>query len=285
MKLFSRQREVNQVLLLDIASIEANPYQPRRQFEPRALKELAQSISENGLLQPVTVRQTDEQSFQLISGERRLMACRILEMERIPAIIEEVDDEKSAIFALIENLQRSDLNYFEQAEGMQRLIECAGLTQEQLARKLGKAQPTIANKLRLLGFSRELRMKMIDGGLTERHARALLRLPDEQSVEEAIECVVENRMNVGDTEKYVESILNPIRTIESSDGMKDKQCAKTRVFVIKDMRIFMNTISRAVSTMKLAGIHVDTVQEENDEFISYIMKIPKKSIYRHQTNA
>lgn len=285
MKLFSRQREVNQVLLLDIASIEANPYQPRRQFEPRALKELAQSISENGLLQPVTVRQTGEQSFQLISGERRLMACRILEMERIPAIIEEVDDEKSAIFALIENLQRSDLNYFEQAEGMQRLIECAGLTQEQLARKLGKAQPTIANKLRLLGFSRELRMKMIDGGLTERHARALLRLPDEQSVEEAIQCVVENRMNVGDTEKYVESILNPIRTIESSDGMKDKQCAKTRVFVIKDMRIFMNTISRAVSTMKLAGIHVDTVQEENDEFISYIMKIPKKSIYRHQTNA
>lgn len=285
MKLFSRQREVNQVLLLDIASIEANPYQPRRQFEPRALKELAQSISENGLLQPVTVRQTGEQSFQLISGERRLMACRILEMERIPAIVEEVDDEKSAIFALIENLQRSDLNYFEQAEGMQRLMECAGLTQEQLARKLGKAQPTIANKLRLLGFSRELRMKMIDGGLTERHARALLRLPDEQSVEEAIQYVVENRLNVGDTEKFVESLLNPVQTIEAPDEKKDKQCAKTRVLVIKDMRIFMNTISRAVSTMKLAGIHVDTVQEENDEFISYIMKIPKKSIYRHQTNA
>lgn len=280
MKLFTKQCEVNQVVLLAVDSITSNPFQPRKQFDPRLLKELAESISQNGLLQPVTVRRMDDQSFQLISGERRLMACRMLKMERIPAIIEQVDDEKSAVFALIENLQRSDLNYFEQAQGMQQLMLHCGLTQEQLAKRLGKAQSTVANKLRLLSFSSCVRRSMIDAGLTERHARALLRLPDEQSVSEAIRFIAENKLNVGDTEKYIDDALNCQPLLEPSE--KKRRQARTHLLVIKDMRIFMNTISRAVSTMKLAGINVDTVQEENDEFISYIMKIPKKSIFRQK---
>ena len=196
MNLFPKQRTVNRVVLLEIAGIAPSPYQPRRRFGPKALRELADSIRQSGLLQPVTVREAGS-GYELIAGERRLMACRLLGMEKIPAIVESFDDQQSAVFGLVENLQRKDLNYFEEAQGIQRLMGLCGLTQQQVADRLGKAQSTVANKLRLLTFSEELRRKMLDAGLTERHARALLRLPEEKKVAEAVAHIAAQRLNVG----------------------------------------------------------------------------------------
>lgn len=277
MGMFTKQKTISRVLLLNIREISSNPYQPRSQFEPRALQELADSISQNGLLQPVTVREW-ENGYQLIAGERRLMACKILGMEQIPAIVNRVDDEKSAVFALIENLQRKDLNYFEEAQGIQTLMQTSGMSQQEVAKKLGKAQSTVANKLRLLFFGEDLRQKMLDNGLTERHARALLRLPNERLVNEAIQYIVAERLNVGESESYIESLLTAVPE-------KPPSKPATRLFVVKDLRIFMNTITKAVSTMRLAGIEVDTSKEEDEEYIHYLVKIPKKSAYRSSHSA
>ena len=277
MGMFTKQKTISRVLLLNIREISSNPYQPRSQFEPRALHELADSISQNGLLQPVTVREW-ENGYQLIAGERRLMACKMLGMEQIPAIVNRVDDEKSAVFALIENLQRKDLNYFEEAQGIQTLMQTSGMSQQEVAKKLGKAQSTVANKLRLLFFGEDLRQKMLDNGLTERHARALLRLPNERLVNEAIQYIVAERLNVGESESYIESLLTAVPE-------KPPSKPATRLFVVKDLRIFMNTITKAVSTMRLAGIEVDTSKEEDEEYIHYLVKIPKKSAYRSSHSA
>ena len=277
MGMFTKQKTISRVLLLNIREISSNPYQPRSQFEPRALQELADSISQNGLLQPVTVREW-ENGYQLIAGERRLMACKMLGMEQIPAIVNRVDDEKSAVFALIENLQRKDLNYFEEAQGIQTLMQTSGMSQQEVAKKLGKAQSTVANKLRLLFFGEDLRQKMLDNGLTERHARALLRLPNERLVNEAIQYIVAERLNVGESESYIESLLTAVPE-------KPPSKPATRLFVVKDLRIFMNTITTAVSTMRLAGIEVDTSKEEDEEYIHYLVKIPKKSAYRSSHSA
>ena len=277
MGMFTKQKTISRVLLLNIREISSNPYQPRSQFEPRALQELADSISQNGLLQPVTVREW-ENGYQLIAGERRLMACKMLGMEQIPAIVNRVDDEKSAVFALIENLQRKDLNYFEEAQGIQTLMQTSGMSQQEVAKKLGKAQSTVANKLRLLFFGEDLRQKMLDNGLTERHARALLRLPNERLVNEAIQYIVAERLNVGESESYIESLLTAVPE-------KPPSKPATRLFVVKDLRIFMNTITKAVSTMRLAGIEVDTSKEEDQEYIHYLVKIPKKSAYRSSHSA
>lgn len=272
---FSKQRTVNRVVLIDVDRIVRSPYQPRRQFEPRAMQELADSIAQSGLLQPVTVRAVGA-GYELIAGERRLMACRMNGLKKIPAIVEQFDNEKSAVFALIENLQRKDLNYFEEAQGIRRLMELCEMTQQQVAKRLGKAQSTIANKLRLLSFNDELRRRMLDAGLTERHARALLKLTSDQQIETALETIIRERLNVGETERLVETMLTatpePIRL--------EPEKKATKLFVLKDFRIFMNTITKAVSTMKLAGIDIDTEKFEDEEYINYTMRIPKKSAYR-----
>ena len=237
---FSKQRTVNRVVLLDVNEITSSPYQPRRQFDPKGMKELADSISQSGLLQPITVRRT-ETGYELIAGERRLMACRMLHLDKIPAI--------------------------------QQLMQRCEMTQQQVAERLGKAQSTVANKLRLLTFSEPLRRRMLDAGLTERHARALLKLPDEITVAAALEHIVRERLNVGETERYVDALLEPVEE-------QEEPRRATRLFIVKDLRVFMNTISKAVSTMKLAGIDINTTKVEDEEYICYTMRIPKKSAYR-----
>ena len=278
MKLFAKQRMVNRVVLLETAHIRPSPYQPRRQFEPKALQELADSIAQSGLLQPITVRQVED-GYELVAGERRLIACRMLKMERIPAIVEQFNDQQAAIFALVENLQRKDLNYFEEAQGIQQLMKLYGFSQQQAAKQLGKAQSTLANKLRLLTFSPELQRKMLDGGLTERHARALLRLP-ESSVEAAVQQIVNHRLNVGETEAYVELLLAEQEKKSAPPAPK-----ATRLFIVKDLRIFQNTLDKAVNTMQLAGIQVDSNRTEDEDYIHYELRIPKKSVYRSSHSA
>lgn len=270
MGMLTKQRTVNRVVLLDTDKISPSPYQPRRQFDRKGLQELADSIAQSGLLQPITVREINT-GYELIAGERRLKACRMLHMEQIPSIIEQYDDEKSAVFALVENLQRRDLNYFEEAIGIQQLMVHYHMTQQQIAERLGKAQSTIANKLRLLNFSESMRQRMLDEGLTERHARALLKLADEELVNKALEHIVSERLNVGESERFIQMMMQP------EEPEKPKP---TRLFIVKDLRIFLNTITRAISTMKLAGINVDTRKTEDDEYIHYTMRIPKKSAYK-----
>ena len=270
-----RNQKVGQVLLLEIDSIASNPYQPRRKFEPAGLQELADSIAANGLLQPVTVRKTTA-GYELIAGERRLMACRMLHMKKIPALVDRYTEEQTAIFALIENLQRQDLNYFEQAEGLHRLMKQCGFTQEQLARRLGKSQPTIANKLRLLAFPEPLRRLMLEHNLTERHARALLRLP-QVAWHEVLLQIIQKKMNVTEAEMWIAQWGQQPQQ-EAPQAKKPK-----KLLLLRDFRIFMNTISQAVSTMKLAGIEIDTQQEEDEEYIHYSMRIPKHSAYRSHT--
>lgn len=277
MEIVPTPKVAKQVIHLETSKIESNPFQPRRQFDSEALAELAASIQQNGLLQPVTVRQTVA-GYELIAGERRLLACRMLHMDQIPAIVEQVNDEQSAVFALIENLQRRDLNYFEQAQGMQLLIQKWGITQEQLAKRLGKAQSTVANKLRLLSFGNALQDQMLSNGLTERHARALLKLPNETAIKDALLYIVKEKLNVGETERYIETILE-------QQQPKQPPPRPTKLFVIRDMRIFMNTITQAVSTMKLAGIEIHTEKDETDDYIYLNMKIPKKSVYRASHSA
>jgi len=208
------------------------------------LSELAQSIKTYGLLQPILVRRY-EGKFQLVAGERRLRACKLLGWQQIPAVIREVNDSAMAAMALIENLQRENLDFFEDAEGYQRLLEEFGLTQEVLAQRIGKSQSTIANKMRLLKLAASVQSKLLSAGLSERHARALLRLPDNETREKVLEKIIKLNLNVRQTENLIDGLLEDNDQPERQGGPK---------FVIKDYRIVMNTIRQAVATMEQVGL-------------------------------
>lgn len=255
------EKQAGRVVLIKSALIYPNPAQPRREMEPRALNELAGSIRENGLLQPITVRRV-EGGYQLIAGERRLRACKLAGLESIPAIVMEISDSQSAVFALIENLQRRDLTYFEEAAAYRALMTNLDLTQEELAKRIGKGQSTIANKLRLLRFTKEEQELMLRCGLTERHARAIVAIDDRHKRMKVIEAVFNKRMNVMQTEEYIKSL-----TEEKKKGEK--------VIIIKDIRMFFNTVSKAVGLMRKAGVNAQTRQIDKQDCIEYIVTIPK----------
>lgn len=254
--------QINRVVLLPIELIDPNPNQPRRNFDPGLIRELADSIAENGLLTPVSVRRV-ERRFELIAGERRLLAFQLLGENKIPAIIEKMDERHSAVLALVENLQRKELDFYEEAEAMASLIQSYGLTQQQVADRLGVAQSTVANKLRLLRIDPELIRRMIDKGLTERHARALLPLAGDARLPAAAEQVMRRQLNVAQTERYVAELLSR----QKNQG--------NRLLILKDLRIFSTTINRAVDVMKQAGIDVDSRKIEDEETITYTITIPK----------
>jgi len=256
-------KEINKVLLLPLDKIISNPNQPRKHFDQPALQELCRSIITSGLLQPVTVRRLENDTCELVAGERRVMAFRILGKTHIPAIVEEYTGDQAAVMALVENLQRKDLNYFEEAAGIAKLMQEQNLTQAQASQRIGKAQSTIANKLRLLKYPPELQERMLTADLTERHARALLRIPDEL-LEVVVQYVISNDLNVDQTERYINQLLG-----------EKKESSKTRIFVVKDLRIFLNTINKAAELMRASGIPIDIAQTEDDDAIQYILKIPK----------
>ena len=225
-----------EVRTIPIKNIIPNPNQPRRDFDKVALQDLAISIMEYGLMQPITVRQTGPFDYELIAGERRLTACRNLGMTYIPAIVMRVSDTDSAILALVENIQRENLNYIEEAEAFCTLITEHGLTQEELADKLGKGQSTIANKIRILRLSSKVREILTDNSLTERHARALLRLPEERQQLRILKIIVDRGLNVAKTEELVDKLLRgPSRPLAEPKNMR----------VFKDLRIFTNTIQKS----------------------------------------
>ncbi|AIS53589.1 nucleoid occlusion protein Noc [Thermoanaerobacter kivui] len=256
---------------MPIDAIRPNPYQPRKTFDIKNLQELSESIKMYGVLQPITVRVVNGNSYELVAGERRLRASKLAGLTEIPAIIVDAYDEDSAILALIENLQREDLNFIEEAEGYYNLINDHHLTQEKLAKMLGKSQSTIANKLRILKLSKEIKEKLIENDLTERHARALLRLPDEELQKKALDVIIKKKLNVSETEKLVQSMIDKI-TKQQEESKKD---SKKMMKFYKDIRIFVNTIKQAVDLMRKSGVPAEYDKKESDDYIEFIIKIPK----------
>lgn len=253
-----------QIILVPQEEIYPNPNQPRQRFDFDELEELAQSIRQNGILQPVSVRINDEGKYELVSGERRLRASRLVGMSNIPCVLVEADNKKSAVFALVENLQRTDLGFFEEALAIEKLLTEHGMTRDEICRMLGKSAPTISNKLRLLRIPEEIRETIIRENLTERHARALLKLTTQSRMERAISIISEKRLNVAESEKLIEHII-------SGDGKRKQPPVK----LFKDVRIFVNTLNHAVDTMRRAGIEADSAKSETEEYIEYIVRIPK----------
>lgn len=253
-----------QIILIPQEDIYPNPNQPRSRFDFDELEGLAQSIRQNGIIQPIAVRINSKGQYELISGERRLRASRLVGVPQIPCIIMEVDDRKSALFALLENVQRSDLGFFEEAQAIEKLINDFGMSRDEVCKRLGKAPPTISNKLRLLRLPEEIRLRITQENLTERHARALLRLTSNSQMERAMSIVAEKRLNVAETERLVTQIMN-----------NDKRPRQPTVKLFKDVRIFVNTLNHAVDTMRRAGIEADSAKSETDEYIEYIVRIPK----------
>ena len=261
------EREQNRIYEVEIDKIVPNPCQPRKFIDETELSELAQSIRQYGLIQPIAVRHTEKERYELISGERRLRACKRIGYTKIPAIVIDVMRTDSAILAIIENIQRKDLDFLEESEAYASLLNEHGLTQEELAERLGKTQSTIANKVRLLRLAPHIRAMIREYGLGERHARALLRLPDDKIRLKALKTITERNLNVNKTDEYIEKLLEPEeKPIQRKPGVR----------VFKDVRIFANTIRQAVDIMQRSGVNAEAVKTENEEFIEYSIKIPKK---------
>ena len=262
--LFTKEKTINRVVLLDTSCIFPNPAQPRKVFEKEELIQLRDSIVANGLLQPLTVRRITDKLDELIAGERRLRACQMAEITQVPCIIVDVTEQQSAVYALIENIQRADLNFFEQALGIRTLMDEWGITQAQAAQKLGMAQSTVANKLRLLKLNPEQQHRIMEAGLTERHARALLRLEPEQR-EQVLTLMIEKQWNVIQADEYIDKVL------EESQETEEKP---KKFLVVKDVRIFFNTISKAIDVMKRSGIAAVATKHQKEDCIEYVVKIP-----------
>jgi len=262
----------SRVLNLPLEEICPNPFQPRKEFDEMELKELARSISNFGVIQPIIVRRYKE-GYQLIAGERRYRACKIIGTQHIPAIIQEMDDEAVAAVTLIENLQRKELNYFEEAAAYGALINRFGLTQEELAQRIGKSQSAIANKMRLLKISPEIRNLIITSTITERHARALLKLNTSEMQKEIIRQIYERELNVKETEELVEKVkLNNIPYEEKTPSEKGQNVS----IIIRDARIFLNTIKETVNRAKQTGIDMRVIENENENEYEIIIKIIKQ---------
>ena len=257
---------------IPIERIRPNPYQPRKEFPKQTLEELSMSIREYGLLQPITVRRISNDIYELVAGERRLKASKMIGMKSIPAIVITTHERDSAILAMIENLQREDLHYFDEAVGYASLINDHGFTQEELAKKIGKNQSTIANKIRLLKLPESIKKLILMNNLTERHARALLRLPDDELKMKVVKQIIRKKYNVKDTEMLITRILSKLQLNESNSP---KHMKVHRNY--GDTRIFINTIKKAVNMIKDYGLKPQITQKDYEDSIEIIVKIPKES--------
>lgn len=268
-----RPEVLNRVVALPVESIRPNPNQPRRQFDPAGIDELARSIAANGLLQPVSVRPAAKGEYELISGERRLLAYQSLGQHTIPAIVLDLPTQDSAVLALVENLHRADLSFLEEAQAIAALMENLHLTQQQAARLLCRSQPAVANKLRLLRLPPEACQILQQAGLTERHARALLALSSQEEMCAAARHMAERRLNVAQAEAYVQHLT-----------AKPKRAAGA-TFVVRDVRLLFNTINQAVEVIRQSGFTVEAQQTEDEEYLSYLVRVPRSAALRSRSSA
>jgi len=264
-------KSAERLLQIPVEKIIPNKDQPRKQFDPEELRSLALSIRENGIIQPLSVRKNGS-DYMLIAGERRLRAAKMAGYDAVPCVIMRVGDEQSAQMALVENLQREGLNPFEEAEAIERLMQQNGLTQEQTAKRLGKTQSALSNKLRLLRISPFHRRLIADAGLTERHARAILKIEDENKRTVVLNKVIDKGFNVLQTEDLVRRTLTAV--VPRSKGSTKR--------VVKDVRIFVNTIDGAIKVMQNAGIQAQADKTETEGYIEYVVRITKNGIDRRE---
>lgn len=255
------------VQYIPLGRIRPNPQQPRHSFDEEGLAELAASIRSCGILQPLTVRRAGE-GYELVAGERRLRAARIAGLREVPCLVAQVGEEDSALLALMENLQRRDLDCWEEAQAIARLISRYGLSQEEAARRLGRAQPTVANKLRLLRLPEDVRALLRENSLTERHARALLRLQDPEVQRRAAGDMVRRGMNVAQAEAYVEKLLQSAQ-VTPPRGRS--------TYIIKDVRLFLNSVDRGLHLMRQAGVDAGWDRQDTDREILLTIRIPKRA--------
>lgn len=259
-----KEKTVAKVIEIPVEQIAANPYQPRSEFAQDELLSLAASIKSDGILQPLSVRQKGDK-YELIAGERRLRAAILAGLSAVPCIVSDVSDRNSALLSLVENIQRKDLNFFEEADAIARLIDFYGMTQEDAALRLGYAQSTLANKLRLRKLSAEERRLITEYGLTERHARAILRLPSSDQRIDAITQIARRHLNVESSEHLIDSMLE-------SERYRERIRKGSAIF--RDLRLFMNTVNKAVETMQIAGVNATVDKKERDGFLDYHIRIP-----------
>ena len=252
------------IVQLAVADIDPNPNQPRTVFDPSALEELAASIREYGVISPLSVR-LHYGRYELVAGERRLRAARMAGLKKVPCVVLDVDMEESSMLAMVENVQRQDLNFAEEARGIANLIRLFDMSQEECARRLGRSQSAVANKLRLLRLPQDVLEGALDAGLTERHARALLRLraPDEQR--RALEYIAAKGLNVAQTDEYVDSLLAP-----------PASPPPRRALILKDVRVFLNSLSHSLDVMKRGGIEAGMTRRETEDELIVTISIPKR---------
>lgn len=254
---------------LPMDKIFPNQFQPRTVFNEDKIAELAQTIEEHGIIQPIVVRKMDPDYYEIIAGERRFRAALSLEMETIPAVVQEMDDEEVAAIALIENLQREQLTPIEEAKAYRNLLDIQDVTQELLATRLGKSQSAIANKLRLLKLPEEIQAAVLDKQISERHARSLLVLETEEQQLEILKEVLTNHWNVKQTETRIQELITKKET-------KPKKTKPKHQSISRDIRIALNTIKQSVTMVKDNGMELDVEEEESDDFYRITIQIPKK---------
>ena len=253
------------VQYVSLSQLAPNPQQPRRSFDEAALRELADSIRAYGILQPLTVRRVGS-GYQLVAGERRMRAARIAGLREVPCLVAQVDEQDAGMLALIENLQRRDLDYMEEAAAIARLLRRYGLSQQQAAEKLGRSQSAVANKLRLLRLEEPVAEALHHYGLTERHARALLRLEDPEQRLAAVEHIGKNQLNVADAEGYIDRLVAQNQTT---------QPRRRSAYIIKDVRLFLNSVDRGVRLMQTAGVGAKVSRRDTEDAICITVTIPR----------
>lgn len=254
------------VIWLPADELEPNPVQPRKNFPDGELQELSESIAQYGILNPLTVR-LRESRYELIAGERRLRAARLAGLNEVPCILLDVGIEDASLIALVENLQRRDLDFIEEANGLSQLIRLFGMSQEEAARRIGKSQSAVANKLRLLKLPEDVLTALRDNALTERHGRALLRLADENAQRMALGYIIDHDLNVASTDSYVDSLL--------AEAEREEKPEVRRTFIMKDVRVFVNTILHGLDLMKQGGIAAGMKREETEDELILTISIPK----------
>lgn len=255
------------VIQARIDHLQPNPYQPRKSFPEEKIAELTQSIKTYGLLHPIIVRRAGR-AYQIVAGERRVIACRNLGWKTIPAIVKELSDSAVAAMALIENLQRENLGYLDEAAGYARLIQTFNLTQEVLAQRLGKSQSTIANKMRLLKLPEEVKDLLVKEQLSERHARALLRLNSAEQQKKMVQEIIQRDLTVSDTEKRIDRLVE--RKEIEKPGMQRKG-------MVRDMRIFLNTIHQAIKIIEGSGLSPEVEEKVEQDYIEVTIRLFKGS--------
>lgn len=255
---------MNNITYIPTEKLLPNPHQPRHQFNSNEMLALANSIKENGILQPLLIRRINNSEYcEVIAGERRLRAAILAGIENVPCVEVECDREKSAVYSILENVQREDLTFFEEAVAVGQLISVFGMSQQDIAKRLGKSQSALSNKLRLLKLPVDVRYFIEKENLTERHARALLKLENEDDIWKVLNIVKDRHLNVAQTESLI-----------ATYGHKSVK-TKKKVPVFKDFRIFVNTVNKAIETMKASGIDAQTDKTETDDYIEFRVKIPK----------